>query len=596
MRSEAMRRSWLLMLTGGLLAAPAGLAAQSDHYSPDAPRTNDPRVKLKPGYDNAGTAIENLKFVVHEPIMASFYDSATAGKNEFVNADMAFKGNYIFQGNYYGFQVWDISNPKKPILRTSFVCPGGQGDPSVYHNLLFISVEETSGRLDCGRQGVTDTVSTERFRGVRIFDISDLDHPKQVAAVQTCRGSHTHTLVTDPNDDQNVYIYVSGTSVVRSGNELTGCSGKRPEEDPNTSLFRIEVIKVPVASPQDAKIVNQPRLFADSAGNIAGLWKGGNHGEGTQTTAETDMCHDITTFQAAGIAAGACSGNGILLDIRDPANPKRIAEVTDPNFSYWHSATFNNDATKVLYTDEWGGGSLPRCRASDPPKWGADAIYNLAGGKLTPASIYKLPAVQSDLENCVAHNGSLIPVPGRDIMVQAWYQGGLSVFDFTDAAHPVEIAYFDRGPLDAQKLGEGGGYWSVYWYNGYIVGSEITRGLDLLELKSSDKLSKNEIEAAKLVKLDVFNPQAQPRLVWPASFFVARAYIDQLERNQGLNKDRLSQVKKELKNAEKKKGTEQADALRKLAGELDQDAQGAGDPTRVRLLASSVNDLAAAAH
>ena len=591
-----MRRSWLLMLTGGLLAAPAGLAAQSDHYSPDAPRTNDPRVKLKPGYDNAGTAIENLKFVVHEPIMASFYDSATAGKNEFVNADMAFKGNYIFQGNYYGFQVWDISNPKKPILRTSFVCPGGQGDPSVYHNLLFISVEETSGRLDCGRQGVTDTVSTDRFRGVRIFDISDLDHPKQVAAVQTCRGSHTHTLVTDPNDDQNVYIYVSGTSVVRSGNELTGCSGKRPEEDPNTSLFRIEVIKVPVASPQDAKIVNQPRLFADSAGNIAGLWKGGNHGEGTQTTAETDMCHDITTFQAAGIAAGACSGNGILLDIRDPANPKRIAEVTDPNFSYWHSATFNNDATKVLYTDEWGGGSLPRCRASDPPKWGADAIYNLAGGKLTPASIYKLPAVQSDLENCVAHNGSLIPVPGRDIMVQAWYQGGLSVFDFSDAAHPVEIAYFDRGPLDAQKLGEGGGYWSVYWYNGYIVGSEITRGLDLLELKSSDKLSKNEIEAAKLVKLDVFNPQAQPRLVWPASFFVARAYIDQLERNQGLNKDRLSQVKKELKNAEKKKGTEQADALRKLAGELDQDAQGAGDPTRVRLLASSVNDLAAAAH
>jgi hypothetical protein len=348
------------MLTGGLLAAPAGLAAQSDHYSPDAPRTNDPRVKLKPGYDNAGTAIENLKFVVHEPIIASFYDSATAGKNEFVNADMAFKGNYIFQGNYYGFQVWDISNPKKPILRTSFVCPGGQGDPSVYHNLLFISVEETSGRLDCGRQGVTDTVSTERFRGVRIFDISDLDHPKQVAAVQTCRGSHTHTLVTDPNDEQNVYIYVSGTSVVRSGNELGGCSGKRPEEDPNTSLFRIEVIKVPVASPQDAKIVNQPRLFADSAGNIAGLWKGGNHGEGTQTTAETDMCHDITTFQAAGIAAGACSGNGILLDIRDPANPKRIAEVTDPNFSYWHSATFNNDATKVLYTDEWGGGSLPR--------------------------------------------------------------------------------------------------------------------------------------------------------------------------------------------------------------------------------------------
>jgi hypothetical protein len=596
MRSEAMRQSWLLLFTAGMLVAPVVLPAQSDHYSPDAPRTDDPRARLKAGYDNAGTATKNLKFVVHEPIMASFYDSATARKNEFVNADMAFQGNYVFQGNYYGFQVWDISNPKKPILRTSFVCPGGQGDPSVYHNLLFISVEETSGRLDCGREGVTDTVSTERFRGVRIFDISDLDHPKQVAAVQTCRGSHTHTLVTDPNDDQNVYIYVSGTSVVRSGNELTGCSGKRPEEDPNTSLFRIEVIKVPVAAPQDAKIVNQPRLFADSAGNIAGLWKGGSHGEGTQTTTETNMCHDITTFQAAGVAAGACSGNGILLDIRDPANPKRIAEVSDPNFSYWHSATFNNDATKVLYTDEWGGGSLPRCRASDPPKWGADAIYTLADGKLSPASFYKLPAVQGELENCVAHNGSLIPVPGRDIMVQAWYQGGLSVFDFTDAAHPVEIAYFDRGPQDPKQLGEGGGYWSVYWYNGYIVGSEITRGLDLLELKPSDKLSKNEIEAAKLVKLEVFNPQAQPKIVWPASFFVSRAYLDQLERNQGLNKDRLSQVKKELKNAEKKKGIEQADALRKLAGELDQDAQGAVDPARVKLLASSVNDLAAATH
>jgi hypothetical protein len=596
MRSEAMRQSWLLLFTAGMLVAPVVLPAQSDHYSPDAPRTDDPRARLKAGYDNAGTATKNLKFVVHEPIMASFYDSATAGKNEFVNAHMAFQGNYVFQGNYYGFQVWDISNPKKPILRTSFVCPGGQGDPSVYHNLLFISVEETSGRLDCGREGVTDTVSTERFRGVRIFDISDLDHPKQVAAVQTCRGSHTHTLVTDPNDDQNVYIYVSGTSVVRSGNELTGCSGKRPEEDPNTSLFRIEVIKVPVAAPQDAKIVNQPRLFADSAGNIAGLWKGGSHGEGTQTTTETNMCHDITTFQAAGVAAGACSGNGILLDIRDPANPKRIAEVSDPNFSYWHSATFNNDATKVLYTDEWGGGSLPRCRASDPPKWGADAIYTLADGKLSPASFYKLPAVQGELENCVAHNGSLIPVPGRDIMVQAWYQGGLSVFDFTDAAHPVEIAYFDRGPQDPKQLGEGGGYWSVYWYNGYIVGSEITRGLDLLELKPSDKLSKNEIEAAKLVKLEVFNPQAQPKIVWPASFFVSRAYLDQLERNQGLNKDRLSQVKKELKNAEKKKGIEQADALRKLAGELDQDAQGAVDPARVKLLASSVNDLAAATH
>jgi hypothetical protein len=597
--SKAARSHLIFLLASGLLALPAGIAAQASYTAADAPagapRTADRRVGLSAGVDNAGEAIENLKLIAHQRQPAGFFDSATAGKHSFVNSDLAFSGNYIFQGNYYGLQVWDISNPKKPTLRTSLVCPGGQGDPSVYKNLLFLSVEQTSGRLDCGRQGVTDTVSAERFRGVRIFDISDLDHPKQVADVQTCRGSHTHTLVTDPNDDQNVYIYVSGTSVVRSGNELAGCSGKRPEEDPNTSLFRIDIIKVPLASPQDAKIVSSPRLFADSSGNIAGLWKGGTHGEGTQETEETNMCHDITVYQAVGLAAGACSGNGLLLDVKDPANPKRIAEVTDPNFAYWHSATFNNDATKVLYTDEWGGGGQARCRASDPPKWGADAIYTLANGTLTPASFYKLPAVQTDQENCVAHNGSLIPVPGRDIMVQAWYQGGVSVFDFTDPAHPVEIAYFDRGPLNAQKL-EGGGYWSAYWYNGHIVGSEITRGLDLFELKPSDQLSKNEIEAAKLVKLDLFNPQAQPKLTWPASFVVARAYLDQLERNHAISKDRVSAIGKELKKAEKQNGEKRVAKLTQLAAALEQDASGSSDAARVKLLQGSVTNLANAVH
>ena len=598
LRSKAARSRLIFLLASGLLALPAGIAAQASYTAADAPAgapRADRRVGLSAGVDNAGEAIENLKLIAHQRQPAGFFDSATAGKHSFVNSDLAFSGNYIFQGNYYGLQVWDISNPKKPTLRTSLVCPGGQGDPSVYKNLLFLSVEQTSGRLDCGRQGVTDTVSAERFRGVRIFDISDLDHPKQVADVQTCRGSHTHTLVTDLNDDQNVYIYVSGTSVVRSGNELAGCSGQRPEEDPNTSLFRIDIIKVPLASPQDAKIVSSPRLFADSSGNIAGLWKGGTHGEGTQETEETNMCHDITVYQAVGLAAGACSGNGLLLDVKDPANPKRIAEVSDPNFAYWHSATFNNDATKVLYTDEWGGGGQARCRASDPPKWGADAIYTLANGTLTPASFYKLPAVQTDQENCVAHNGSLIPVPGRDIMVQAWYQGGVSVFDFTDPAHPVEIAYFDRGPLNAQKL-EGGGYWSAYWYNGHIVGSEITRGLDLFELKPSDQLSKNEIEAAKLVKLDLFNPQAQPKLTWPASFVVARAYLDQLERNHAIPKDRASAIGKELKKAEKQNGEKRVEALTQLAAALEQDASGSTDAARVKLLQGSVTDLANAAH
>ena len=574
-----------------LLTAPAALIAQANQAPGDVPRLSDPRVGLKAGMDDAGEAIENLRMVAHRPRPEGFYDSATAGKNYFVNSDMAFSGNYIFQGNYYGLEVWDISNPSQPTLRTSFVCPGGQGDPSVWGNLLFMSVEQTSGRLDCGREGVTDTVSADRFRGVRIYDISDLDHPKQVAAVQTCRGSHTHTLVADPNDDKNIYVYVSETSVVRSGTELAGCSGKRPDEDPNTSLFKIDIIKVPLASPQDAKIVNSPRLFADSAGNVASLWKGGDHGEGTQTTTETNMCHDITTYEAMGLAAGACSGNGILLDIKDPANPKRIAEVSDPNFAYWHSATFNNDASAVLFTDEWGGGGQARCRASDPPKWGADAIYTLANGTLTQAGFYKMLAVQTEQENCVAHNGSLIPVPGRDIMVQAWYQGGISMFDWTDPKNPREIGFHDRGPIDPGRLVLGGS-WSAYWYNGVIVSSEIVRGLDIYELVPSQFISQNEIDAAKTVRFPHENAQDQPKFTWPASFALSRAYVDQLERSQGLSAARVTAVRSALSAAEKASGAARKSALDRLATQLDADAGSSSDAAKVRMLAGSVRDLA----
>jgi hypothetical protein len=456
---------------------------------------------------------------------------------------------------------------------------------------LFISVEETRGRLDCGTQGVADTVSAERFRGVRIFDITDIDHPKQVAAVQTCRGSHTHTLVLDPNDTANVYIYVSGTGPVRSGSELAGCAGSASLSDTTSSLFRIDIIKVPVAAPQNARIVNSPRILADSAGAIAGLWRGGAHGPGTQTTSDTDRCHDITVYTALGVAAGACSGNGILLDIRDPAHPKRITAVMDPNFAFWHSATFNNDGTKVLFTDEWGGGMAPRCRATDKITWGADAIFYRAGNNLTPAGHYKLPVVQTDQENCVAHNGSLIPVPGRDIMTQAWYQGGVSVFDFTDPAHPKEIAFFDRGPMDSTKL-ELGGDWGTYWYNGYIYASEIDRGLDILELKPSDQLSQNEIDAAKQVRFDTFNPQNQPKFVWPASYAVARAYLDQLVRGNGISAARSSSIARDLNRAEKVKGAAERSALIRLGSALDRDARTASDPTRVQELAATVRDLA----
>ncbi len=416
--------------------------------------------------------------------------------------------------------------------------------------------------------------------------------PTVLAAVQTCRGSHTHTLVTDPNDKANIYVYVSGTSIVRSGKELPGCSGLPPDQDPNTSLFQIEVIRVPLAAPQDAKIVSTPRIFTNAAGAIAGLAKAGNSGEGTQTTSETNQCHDITAFPELGIAAGACSGNGIQLDIRDPAHPKRITEVSDPNFAYWHSATFNNDGTKLLFTDEWGGGSAPRCRSTDKPEWGADAIYTLSNGKLTQGGFYKLPAPQTEQENCVAHNGSLIPVPGRDLFVQSWYQGGISIVDFTDARHPFEIGFFDRGPVDAAKAVQAG-EWSSYWYNGLIYGSEIARGLDILELKPSPYLSQNEIDAAKLVRFDQFNAQLQPKFVWPAAFVVARAYLDQLVRNDGLRKSWAAPVGRSLDKAERLKGAARRTLLTSLAKRLDQDAASAGDPDRVRKLAAVLIELAA---
>jgi len=579
-----------LILSVALICAASQARSQTNGSAANSTaKAADPRVGLGAGWNDAQEAARNLTLVAHGARPAGWFNPVKMGDINFWNSDLAFSGNLVFQGGWNGFQVWDISNPRSPKLRTTFVCPGGQGDPSVYGNLLFISVEETRGRVDCGTQGVADTVSADRFRGVRIFDISDIDHPKQVAAVQTCRGSHTHTLVPDPKDTANLYVYVSGTSSVRQSAELAGCSDKTPLEDPNTSLFRIDVIKVPLAAPQNAKIVTSPRVFADSTGAIAGLWKGGTHGPGTQETSETSRCHDITVYPEIGLAAGACSGNGILLDIRDPANPKRVDEVSDPNFAFWHSATFNNDGTKVLFTDEWGGGTQPRCLATDRPEWGADAIYTLTNGKMRHAGFYKLPAPQTLTENCVAHNGSLIPVPGRDIMAQGWYQGGVSVFDFTDAAHPVEIAFFDRGPMSATEL-EVAGDWLAYWYNGHIFASEMGRGLDLFELEPSEFLTKNEIDAAKLVHLDRFNAQDQSRIVWPPSFVVARAYVDGLARTDGLRRTWASGVTRDLAQAERLKGQARRAALTKLATQLDRDARGV-DASRVQALAAVVRKI-----
>ncbi len=553
--------------------------------------TTDPRATLKAGWKDAGEASWNLHVVSTTWKPEAMYDAKNLGNFSFMNSDLAFSGKHVFQGNFNGFQIWDASDVKNLKLTTLYTCPGGQGDLSVWGNLLFMSVEETRGRVDCADGGVKDTVSAERFRGVRIFDISDIEHPKVITQVQTCRGSHTHTLVEDPRDKGVVYIYVQGTSVVRSPNELAGCSGAMPDKDPNTALFRIEVIRVSLANPAEAKIVNSPRIFADSTGAIAGLWKGGEHGAGTQATSRTDQCHDITAYPAIGLAAGACSGNGIILDIKDPANPKRIAEVMDPNFAYWHSANFGNDGSKVLFTDEWGGGVAPRCRASDKLTWGADAIFTMQGRRLTLAGYYKLPVAQTNTENCVAHNGAIIPVPGRDIMAQGWYQGGVSVFDFSDPAHVREIAYFDRGPLNADTLHIGGS-WSAYWHNGYLYSSEIARGLDILELTPSEYLSANEIAAAKLVQHDVNNPQNQMRNVWPAQPVVARAYLDQIVRYGELLPARTREISASLDAAEAATGQARTAAYKKLAKSLTADAKTASEPERVKALAAVVAEMA----
>jgi hypothetical protein len=573
----------LRLLTTGLLASAAACASMSSSgggaidMSTSAP-SPDPRVGLRAGWMDAGEATWNLAVVAKRQPSEAFINLSTPGDRRLTNSDLAFTGTYAIQGNYSGYQVWDISNPANPVLRTAYVCPGSQGDVSVYGNLMFMSAEDQRGRKDCGMQGVPDTVSKDRLRGIRIFDIADIGRPRLLTTVQTCRGSHTHTVVTDPNDKANVYIYISGSAPVRSANELEGCSDRPIEQDSSTALFRIEVIKVPLAAPEQARIVTSPRIFAGLASVMTHSDSGG-----LQPGRAVTQCHDITVYPAIGLAGGACAGYGLLLDIRDPAHPKRIGEVADPNFSFWHSATFNNDGTKILFTDEWGGGSQPRCRPTDKPEWGADAIFTLANGRMSFVSYYKMPAPQTSNENCVAHNGSLIPVPGRDIMVQSWYQGGVSIFDWTDPAHPREMAYFDRGPMDSTKM-VSGGTWSAYWYNGNIYSSEMSRGLDVLALKPSGLLSQNEIDAAKLVHFDYLNAQTQPKISWPASFVVARAYLDQLARGSGLSSDRVAVVRLELDRAEGLSGSGRQAALKTLATELDADAERSSDAARVRKL------------
>ena len=469
----------------------------------------------------------------------------------FSNTDVAFRDDIMVAGSYHGFNIYALGDDGQPDLTASVVCPGGQGDVSILDDLLIMSVEETRGRVDCGLEGVTDEISEERFRGLRIFDISDLTRPKQVGAVQTCRGSHTHSVVSGPDADGKLIVYNSGISRVRDEEEMPGCFDESPGDD-RTALFRIDVIEIPVDNPAASRIIDSPTVFADpETGALAGLWRGGDHGENTQETYRTDQCHDITVFPSLNLAAGACSGNGILFDITDSRAPERIDAVSDSGFAYWHSATFNNDGTKVLFTDEWGGGTRPRCRTYDPLTWGADAIYDIVDGKLAFRSHFKMPAPQGETENCVAHNGSIIPVPGRDIFVQAWYQGGLSIIDFTDSAKPIEIAYFDRGPIDDTDLVTGG-YWSTYWYQGRIYGTEIIRGIDVFALTPSEHLSASEIAAAEMADQGArFNPQQQFPITWPSEPTVSLAYLDQWLRRHPEQHQTLEALYETLHAADK---------------------------------------------
>ena len=585
------------VMAAATLVVPESIAAQQQgQVSPAAPALewdpNDPRIGLGAGWMDAESAINGMELLAAIPRPDGFFNPSTPADGRFSNTDLAFQENLLVQGNYNGFQMYDISNPADPTLAVSVVCPGGQGDISVFGDLVVMSAQETRGRLDCGVEGVADSISAERMRGVRIFDVSDMNNPTQVAAVQSCRGSHTHTIVTDPADSENMYIYIQGTSRVRPSDELAGCSGGGPD-DLDTALFRIEVVKLPLANPSAAEIVNMPRIFADEQGNLAGLWQGGDHGEGTQSSRMTNQCHDITAYPGIGLAGGACSGNGILLDISDPENPIRVAEVSDPNFAYWHSATFNNDGDVVVFTDEWGGGSAPRCRASDPATWGANAIFRIGeDGQMELAGYYKLPVPQTETENCVAHNGSVIPVPGRDIMAQAWYQGGVSLMDFTDPENAFEIAFFDRGPLSIESMFTGG-YWSVYWFNGRLYGAEISRGIDVFRLTPSEHLSAAEIAAAESVMMNEFNAQLQPTVEWAPTRDVAQAYLDQMTRANRILTDRANEIQNAL-------DTEASAAtLNSLAAEMEADVvqmelgELGGDAERMAKLAAVLRGMAA---
>ncbi|MFD9940118.1 LVIVD repeat-containing protein [Nonomuraea sp. NPDC059023] len=405
----------------------------------------------------------NVKHVANVPKQGPF------AAEDAYNTDLAFQGRYAYQGNYNGFTVYDIGDPAKPRVVSRVSCPGAQNDVSVVGKLLFLSVDESRTGDSCSSEYGSPT-DKGAWEGIRIFDISDKARPKYIKAVKTACGSHTHTLVPDKKG-KAVYLYVSSYG---PGDILAGC---KPPHD------KISIVKVPLKKPTAAKVVATPVLFPEQSGGPT-----------------TSGCHDITVYPAKDLAAGACMGDGVLLDIADREKPKVTARVTDENFAFWHSATFNNAGTKVFFTDELGGGAAGVCDKATGPERGADAVYDISGVELAKRAYFKIPRTQDKRQNCVAHNGSLIPVKGKDIMVQAWYQGGVSFVDFTDPARPQEIGYFERPPFKGSDIA---GSWSAYYYNGYVYSSDIQKGLDVLRIDDP------RTDPAKNVKFKILNTQTQ---------------------------------------------------------------------------------------
>src|SRR5215211_6813860 len=597
-----------------LLLAPTLVSAQT------YPSNKDPRSTLKPGRFDAGTAISNMKQVAFVKKPAAF-DSAAGLK--FINSDLAFGTHYVYQANFAGFTIWDITDPANPVLASATKCITSQGDPTIVGNLLFLSTEGAGNRNDCGDGGVQDP--KDHMAGVRIFDVSDPKAPRLVKNVQTCKGSHTHTLVPSPKDPRIIYLYVSGQQAARPETELAGCKNGTDPADPTNSLFQLDIIKVPLDHPEQAAVIPGARIFTGLDGR----------GECKQFCAPVDPrqaaagrtrpapdpamptgprnCHDVTAYPAMNLLAASCSTHSIVVDISNPEKPFRVDALADTNnFQGRHTAAFSNDGKKLIQTDEWGGGTGPMCQASSMKELGGNTVITLdAKKKQTQRAYFKLPSAQAAEENCVSHNGGIIPVPGRDLYVQGWYQGGVNIMDFTNPDSAVEIGYFDRGSINPPKgadvpeppagtpavRGGGntiGGSWGAYYWNGLIFSSELDRGMDILELTPSAQLSANEIAAAKLVRFDAYNPQSQPKMTWPPAFVVVRSYLDQLVRNGGLASERTAAISSALDLAEMKAGAARATALNALAQQVDRDVAGARDGARVRTMAGEIRRLAAA--